>query len=65
MRTRAHPSRAEKIAVQECRDFANRSSEVKKTLEPCGFLHCSGIRKSHTRFRAQHAPARRDAIVIT
>ena len=33
-------SRGEKIAVQECRAFANRSSEVKKTLEPCGFLHC-------------------------
>ena len=33
-------SRGKKIAAQECRDFANRSSEVKKTLEPCGFLHC-------------------------
>ena len=39
-RARAHASRIKKIAAQACRDFANRSSEVKKTLEPCGFLHC-------------------------
>jgi hypothetical protein len=39
-RTRAHASRIKKIAAQACRDFASRSSEVKKTLEPCGFLHC-------------------------
>ena len=47
MQARAPASRSKKITAQECRDFAGRSSEVKKTLEPCGFLHCR--RKSISR----------------
>jgi hypothetical protein len=42
MRARTQRSRDARIGAQECRDCIGRTSEVKKTLEPCGFLHCGG-----------------------
>jgi hypothetical protein len=40
MPARTHASGVKKIAARECRDCMDRTSEVKKTLEPCGFLLC-------------------------
>jgi hypothetical protein len=39
-RAATHRSRAAKVAARDSRDCIGRTSQVKKTLAPCGFLHC-------------------------
>jgi hypothetical protein len=65
MRARTHASSVKKIPAQECRDFMDRTSEVKKTLEPCGFLHCrKNLPVARKISRATRAPATR-CVVFT